>query len=144
MIGIVDALNGPNLNLLGSREPTNYGRETLPDVETGCRGAVRGLEIDFRQTNHEGVLIDSMHEAGKASGIINPGRLTHTPIALMDALSASELSIVKIHLSNIHRCESFRHLSYVSRVATGVISGLGPQGYLKAIEATARLIAPRS
>lgn len=142
MIGIVDALNGPNLNLLGSRESAIYGREALPDVETTCRG---GVEIDFRQTNHKGVLIDSIDEAGsKASGIINRGGLTHTPIALMDALSASELPIVEVHLSNIHRRESFRHQSYVSRVATDVICGLGPQGYVQAIEATARLIAPRS
>ena len=130
MIGIVYVLNGPNLNLLGSREPTIYGRETLADVEVACRGAAGGLDIDFRQTNHEGVLIDSIHEArSKASGIvINPGRLTHTSIALMDALSASELPIAAVYLSNIHRRESFRHLSYVSRVATGVICGLDPQG----------------
>ncbi|MFZ1428479.1 MAG: type II 3-dehydroquinate dehydratase [Geminicoccaceae bacterium] len=132
MIGIVYVLNGPNLNLLGSSEPTICGRETLADVEVACRGAAGGLgiDIDFRQTNHEGVLIDSIHEArSKASGIvINPGRLTHTSIALMGALSASELPIAAVHVSNIHRRESFRHLSYVSRVATGVIRGLGPQG----------------
>ena len=108
------------------------------------RAAV-GLAIDFRQTNHEGSLIDSIHEArGKAAGIvINPGGLTHTSIALMDALSASELPIVEVHLSNIHRRESFRHLSYVSRVATGVICGLGPHGYVLALEAMARLTAAR-
>ena len=147
MSGIVYVLNGPNLNLLGSREPAIYGRETLADVEAACREAAGGLglTVDFRQTNHEGVLIDSIHEArGKAAGIvINPGGLTHTSMALMDALSASELPIVEVHLSNIHRRESFRHLSYVSRVATGVICGLGPQGYVLALEAMARLTAPR-
>ena len=148
MSAIVYVLNGPNLNLLGSREPAIYGRETLADVEAACRVAAGGLglTVDFRQTNHEGVLIDSIHEArGKAGGIvINPGGLTHTSVALMDALSASELPILEVHLSNIHRRESFRHLSYVSRVATGVICGLGPQGYVLALEAMARLTAPRS
>jgi 3-dehydroquinate dehydratase II len=145
MSSIVYVLNGPNLNLLGAREPAIYGRETLADVEAACREAAAGLDlgIEFRQSNHEGVLIDSIHEArGKAAGIvINPGGLTHTSIALMDALSASELPIVEVHLSNIHRRESFRHLSYVSRVATGVICGLGPHGYVLAVEAMARLIA---
>jgi 3-dehydroquinate dehydratase II len=145
MSSIVYVLNGPNLNLLGAREPAIYGRETLADVEAACREAATGLDlgIEFRQSNHEGDLIDSIHEArGKAAGIvINPGGLTHTSIALMDALSASELPIVEVHLSNIHRRESFRHLSYVSRVATGVICGLGPHGYVLAVEAMARLIA---
>lgn len=147
MSSIVYVLNGPNLNLLGSREPAIYGRETLANVEAACRAVAGGLglAVDFRQSNHEGVLIDSIHEArGSAHGIvINPGGLTHTSIALMDALSASELPIIEVHLSNIHRRESFRHLSYVSRVATGVICGLGPQGYVLALEAMARLIAPR-
>jgi 3-dehydroquinate dehydratase II len=145
MSSIVYVLNGPNLNLLGAREPAIYGRETLADVEAACHESAAGLDlgIEFRQSNHEGDLIDSIHEArGKAAGIvINPGGLTHTSIALMDALSASELPIVEVHLSNIHRRESFRHLSYVSRVATGVICGLGPHGYVLAVEAMARLIA---
>jgi 3-dehydroquinate dehydratase II len=147
MNGIVYVLNGPNLNLLGTREPAIYGRETLADVEAACHEAAAGLglEVDFRQTNHEGVLIDSVHEArGRATGIvINPGGLTHTSVALMDALSASALPVVEVHLSNIHRRESFRHLSYVSRVAEGVICGLGPHGYVLALEAMARLTAQR-
>jgi 3-dehydroquinate dehydratase II len=147
MNGIVYVLNGPNLNLLGTREPAIYGRETLADVEAACHEAAAGLGlgVDFRQTNHEGVLIDSVHEArGRATGIvINPGGLTHTSVALMDALSASALPVVEVHLSNIHRRESFRHLSYVSRVAAGVICGLGPHGYVLALEAMARLTAQR-
>lgn len=145
MSGIVYVLNGPNLNLLGTREPAIYGRETLADVEAACREAAGrlGLTIEFRQSNHEGQLIDWIHEArGKAAGIvINPGGLTHTSIALMDALSASELPVLEVHLSNIHRRESFRHLSYVSQVATGVICGLGLHGYVLALNAMARITA---
>jgi len=137
-------LNGPNLNLLGTREPTVYGRETLDDVKYACvaAGGRLGLEVDFRQSNHEGQLIDWIHEARtSAAGIvINPAGLTHTSVSLMDALSACELPVVEVHLSNIHKRESFRHLSYVSRVATGVICGLGPHGYVLALDAMARLV----
>lgn len=139
-------LNGPNLNLLGTREPAIYGRETLADVRALCEATAGplGLGVDFRQSNHEGVLIDWVQEAReRAKGIvINPGGLSHTSVALMDALIASERPVVEVHLSNIHKRESFRHLSYVSRVATGVICGLGPQGYALALEAMARLVRP--
>lgn len=132
-------LNGPNLNLLGLREPDIYGHDTLSDVEAACRShaARLGLEIDCRQSNHEGQLIDWVHEARTAfSGIvINPGAYSHTSIALLDALKAVQKPVVEVHLSNIHQRESFRHHSYVSQVAKGVICGLGVQGYLSALDA---------
>jgi 3-dehydroquinate dehydratase-2 len=140
----VFVLNGTNLNLLGVREPATYGRETLGDVEERClaRAASLDLTIDFRQTNHEGQLVDWIQEAREsADGIIlNAGALSHTSIAVLDALLASEIPIVEVHLSNIYRRESFRHHSYVSRAAQGVICGLGPLGYELALEAIARLI----
>ena len=146
MLKNVYVLNGPNLNMLGLREPAIYGRETLDDVRALCEAAAARLElgIDFRQSNHEGLLIDWVQEArSAASGIvINPAGLSHTSIALMDALAASERPIVEVHISNIHRRESFRHLSYVSRVATGVICGLGSQGYVLALDAMAKLVRP--
>jgi 3-dehydroquinate dehydratase II len=134
-------LNGPNLNLLGQREPHIYGRETLADVHrrTQDRAARLGLEVDFRQSNHEGVLIDWVQEAReKAAGlIINAGGLTHTSVALMDAVLASEIPAVEVHLSNLYKREDFRQHSYISRVATGMICGLGPKGYELALEALA-------
>jgi 3-dehydroquinate dehydratase II len=135
-------LNGPNLNLLGQRQPEVYGRETLADIHARCEsgaGAL-GFAIDFRQSNHEGVLIDWVQEArGKAAAIIiNPAGFTHTSVALLDALIAAELPVIEVHLSNIHARESFRHHSYVSRVAAGVICGLGSQGYELALDALAR------
>jgi 3-dehydroquinate dehydratase II len=137
-------LNGPNLNLLGVREPATYGHDTLADIEEGCleRAADLDLAVDFRQSNHEGQLIDWIQEAREnADGIIlNAGAYTHTSIAILDALKASELPVVEVHLSNIHRRESFRRHSYVSEVAQGVICGFGAQGYLLALEAMARLI----
>jgi 3-dehydroquinate dehydratase-2 len=137
-------LNGPNLNLLGVREPATYGHDTLADIEEGCleRAADLDLAVDFRQSNHEGQLIDWIQEAREnADGIIlNAGAYTHTSIAILDALKASELPVVEVHLSNIHRRESFRRHSYVSEVAQGVICGFGAQGYLLALEAMARFI----
>ena len=145
---IVFILNGPNLNLLGVREPSVYGRDTLGDIEERCsaRAAALGLEIDFRQTNHEGQLVDWIQEAREsADGIIlNAGALTHTSVALLDALSAAELPVIEVHLSNIFRRESFRHHSYVSLAANGVICGLGARGYELALDGIASLIESES
>lgn len=137
-------LNGPNLNLLGRREPAVYGTATLDDIRrrVEARGRTHGLAVDFRQTNHEGELIGWIHEARElADGIvINAGGLTHTSVALLDALIAAERPCIEVHLSNIHRRESFRHHSYVSYAATGVICGLGPKGYEIAIESMAEIL----
>ena len=134
-------LNGPNLNLLGRREPEIYGRDTLDDIAraTAARAKEFDLSIDFRQSNHEGELVTWVQEArGTVKGIvINPGGFSHTSVALLDALSFTELPVIEVHLSNIHRRERFRHHSYVSAAATGVICGLGAQGYLLAVEALA-------
>lgn len=134
-------LNGPNLNLLGSREPEIYGRETLEDVRARCekKAAALGLSVDFRQSNHEGELVAWIQEArSDAAGVIvNAGALTHTSIAMLDALLACEIPVVEVHLSNIFTREPFRHHSYISRAAKGVICGFGPQGYEFAIEALA-------
>lgn len=140
----VYVLNGPNLNLLGVREPSIYGRDTLGDIEERCvaRAASLNLQIDFRQTNHEGQLVDWIQEAREsADGIVlNAGALTHTSVAVLDALSAAGLPVIEVHLSNIFRREAFRHHSYVSLAANGVICGLGPQGYELALDAVAGLI----
>ena len=137
-------LNGPNLNLLGVREPATYGYDTLADVEQRCiaRANALDLSIDFRQTNHEGQMVDWIQEAREsADGIIlNAGALTHTSVAVHDALKAADLPVIEVHLSNIFRRESFRHHSYVSLAANGGIFGLGPQGYELALEAIASLI----
>jgi len=142
---LIFVLNGPNLNLLGQREPEVYGRDTLDDVRRACerRASELGLAVDFRQSNHEGQLVDWIHEArDNAAGlVINPGAYTHTSIALLDALQACAKPAVEVHLSNIFRRESFRHHSYVSLGVRGVICGLGPKGYLLALEALADLIA---
>ena len=134
-------LNGPNLNLLGHRQPQLYGSATLGDIETrlGVRAAALGLAIDFRQSNHEGELIDSIHQARqRASGIIiNAAGLTHTSVALLDALLAADLTVIEVHLTNIYRREAFRHHSYVSQAATGIICGLGAKGYELALDALA-------
>lgn len=135
-------LNGPNLNLLGVREPEIYGRERLSDIETRCRNKAKtlGLEVVFRQSNHEGELVDWIQEArDKAAGIvINAAGYTHTSVAVLDALTASDLPIIEVHLSNIHRREAFRQQSYVSQIADGVIAGLGATGYELALEALAK------
>ena len=135
-------LNGPNLNLLGKRQPEIYGSETLADVEVRMRerAAALGLEIEFFQSNHEGAIIDKIHEAReKAQGIIiNPAAYTHTSVAILDALNAFEAPVVEVHISNVHKRESFRHHSYVSLRAEGVIAGLGTLGYVVALEYFAR------
>jgi 3-dehydroquinate dehydratase-2 len=137
-------LNGPNLNMLGVREPSVYGTETLDDIEALCqeRAEALGLAVDFRQSNHEGELVSWIHQARSDHDaiIINAGAYTHTSVALLDALTLAELPVVEVHLSNVFRREPFRHHSYISAVAKGVICGFGPQGYLLALDAVARLI----
>lgn len=137
-------LNGPNLNLLGQRQPEIYGRETLADVVAACTKLAQGfgLSLVAHQSNREYELIDSIHHArGQASGIIiNPGAFTHTSVALLDALNAFEAPVIEVHISNIHKRESFRHQSYVSLRAEGVIAGCGVQGYELAVQRLARLI----
>jgi 3-dehydroquinate dehydratase-2 len=143
--GKILILNGPNLNLLGLREPEIYGRETLADLERRCRdrAAALGAPLDFRQSNGEGQLIDWIHGARQDSAgiVINAGAYSHTSVAIMDALAGIMLPVIEVHLSNIHRREEFRHHSYVSRVARGVIVGLGCHGYELAIEALCQLLA---
>ena len=138
-------LNGPNLNLLGAREPEIYGRETLADVEALCvkTAAEYGRTVDFRQSNHEGVLVDWIQEAltGHDAVIINPAAYSHTSVALHDALAALEgKPIIEVHISNIHKREAYRHHSYVSSVADGVIAGCGVQGYALAIDRVCTLL----
>lgn len=137
-------LNGPNLNLLGTRQPEIYGRETLADIEEACRNhaATLGLAVDFRQSNMEGDLVTWIQDAkGKHDGIIlNAAAYTHTSVAILDALSAVELPTVEVHLSNIHQRDAFRHHSYVSRVAKGMICGFGGHGYILALDALCRLL----
>jgi 3-dehydroquinate dehydratase-2 len=137
-------LNGPNLNMLGQRQPEVYGRESLDDIAAACRTKAKalGLGIDFRQSNIEGELISWLQQArGRHAGIvINPAGYGHTSIALLDALLVTELPVIEVHLSNIHRREPFRHHTYTSQAATGIICGLGAQGYLLALEAMANMI----
>ena len=139
-------LNGPNLNLLGVREPAIYGHQTLTDIEAECRsfGESRGLAITFRQSNHEGQLIDWIQRgAGQADAIvINPAGYTNTSIAILDSLKMFEGPIVEVHLSNIHKREAFRHVSYISMVATGVICGLGARGYILRARRDRRCASP--
>ena len=141
-------LNGPNLNLLGKREPAIYGHASLNDVRSRAeeRAKAVGLTIDFRQSNDEGELVDWIQEAReKASGIIvNAGAYSHTSIALLDALQAAELPVIEVHLSNIFRRETYRQHSYISLAAKGVICGLGPKGYELALEAMAETLADLS
>jgi 3-dehydroquinate dehydratase-2 len=137
-------LNGPNLNLLGRREPEIYGSDTLDDIAAAvvARAKDFGLSVDFRQSNHEGHLVTWAQEARDTARaiIINPGGLSHTSVALLDALTFTELPVIEVHLSNIHRRESFRHHSFVSAIAAGVIVGLGPQGYVLAVDAAANIL----
>ena len=138
-------LNGPNLNLLGTREPEVYGAATLEEIEAECRAhaATRGLAVECRQSNSEGELVDWIQGArgAFAAVILNPGAYTHTSIAILDALLAVDLPVVEVHLSNIHRREDFRAHSYVSKAALGIIAGFGKSGYVMALDALAeRLI----
>ncbi len=139
-------LHGPNLNLLGTRQPEIYGRETLADINHALyeKAAINGWDIKALQSNHEGQLIDWIQEArldGTAAIIINPAAYTHTSVAILDALNAFEGKVIEVHLSNVHKREAFRHHSYVSLRADGVIAGLGSQGYLAALEAVIRAAA---
>src|SRR5688572_9066224 len=139
-------LNGPNLNLLGTREPSVYGSASLADVETACRetAARHGLGLEFRQSNHEGVLIDWLHEAGAAGAascagiVLNAGAFTHTSVALHDAIKAIAVPVVEVHLSNVHAREPFRHHSYLSPACAGIVVGFGVAGYSMAIDGLAQ------
>jgi 3-dehydroquinate dehydratase II len=137
-------LNGPNLSLLGLREPEIYGSDTLDDIAGACEDRARalGFDIEFRQSNHEGHLIDWLHEAnadGAKAVILNPGGYTHTSVALHDAVKAITVPVIEVHLSNPHAREPFRHRSYVGKVAKGTIAGFGALGYLLALDAAAKL-----
>ena len=144
MSGKVLVLNGPNLNLLGTREPDVYGAETLTDIEAKCRARAidLGLDLEFRQTNTEGELVDWVQQARETFDllIVNAGAYTHTSVALLDALKAVGLPVIEVHLSNIHQREEFRHHSYVSKAATGMICGFGGFGYEMALESAQRLL----
>lgn len=145
MSRIIHVLNGPNLNLLGKREPEIYGSETLADVETRCRAVLAdGFDLAFKQSNHEGEIVEFIHSArDEACGIvINPAAYTHTSVAILDALSAFEGPVIEVHLSNVHKRESFRHHSYVSSRADGVIAGFGTEGYEAAIRRICALVGP--
>jgi len=145
MTRTIFTLNGPNLNLLGKRQPEIYGSDTLADVAAACTalGAGLGLACDFRQSNHEGELVDWIHEAReKAAGIvINPAAYSHTSVAILDALNTFEGPVIEVHISNIHKREAFRHHSYVSLRADGVIAGCGVEGYELALRRMATLLA---
>ncbi|MGD9768753.1 MAG: type II 3-dehydroquinate dehydratase [Pseudolabrys sp.] len=148
MAQTIYVLNGPNLNLLGTREPETYGHSKLQDVERLCRerGKPLGLAIEFRQSNHEGELIDWIQEAGtgNAAGIlINPGGLTHTSISIRDAIAAIKVPVIEVHISNIFARESFRHVSHVAPVAKASLCGFGIEGYGLAIDGLAAMIGSR-
>ena len=137
-------LNGPNLNLLGLREPEVYGHDTLDDIAGQVEDRARelGFDVEFRQSNHEGHLIDWLHEAsadGAKAVILNPGGYTHTSVALHDAVKAVSVPVIEVHLSNPHAREPFRHRSYIGKAAKGTIAGFGAMGYLLALDAAAKL-----
>ncbi|MBC7718439.1 MAG: type II 3-dehydroquinate dehydratase [Chitinophagaceae bacterium] len=143
-------LNGPNLNLLGTREPAVYGTQTLADVEALCAAAcaTHGFKLDFRQSNHEGALVDALQDAGRAQAagtllgvVFNAGAYTHTSVALHDAIKGAGVTVVELHISNVHAREAFRHHSYISPVAKGVMAGFGINGYALAIAALADIAA---
>jgi 3-dehydroquinate dehydratase-2 len=148
---LVFVLNGPNLNLLGTRETAVYGSTTLSDVEKLCRQTADelGLDVDFRQSNHEGDLVDWIHEAGQGAAdgtvlgvVINPGAYTHTSIALHDAVAGVAVPVIECHITNVHARESFRHHSYLSPVARAIVIGFGVAGYPLAIAGLHRISAP--
>ncbi|MBB4185303.1 type II 3-dehydroquinate dehydratase [Sinorhizobium terangae] len=143
MPSTIFVLNGPNLNALGKREPGIYGGQTLSDIEAMCtsEGKLLGFDVDFRQSNHEGTLVDWLHEAGdKAAGVaINPGAYGHTSIAMHDAIRAIAVPVVELHLSNIHAREEFRHKSMIAPAVKGVICGFGAQSYILALHALKNL-----
>ncbi|HPE62225.1 MAG TPA: type II 3-dehydroquinate dehydratase [Thiolinea sp.] len=143
-------LNGPNLNLLGQREPAQYGHTTLADVEALCRatGERLGVTVNCLQSNHEGVLIDAIHEAGRGvrdgsvlGVVFNPGAYTHTSVALQDAIKGAEVPVIEIHISNVHAREAFRHHSYISPAAAGIVVGFGVDGYVLAMEGLVRKLS---
>ncbi len=141
---VIAVLSGPNLDLLGQREPEIYGSATLADVETRCVATADalGFDVDFRQSNHEGELVEMLHELRESAGlVINAGAYTHTSVAIRDAVAMVSGPVVEVHISNVHARESFRHHSYLSEVVTGVIVGLGTQGYELAISAIARRVS---
>ncbi len=146
MTGTIYVLNGPNLNLLGKRQPEIYGKETLADVEAAAvsQAESHGLSVRFLQSNAEHQLIDWIHEAREkaVAVVINPGAYTHTSVAILDALNTFEGPVMEVHISNVHKREEFRRHSYVSLRADGVIAGCGTQGYLLAIDRVARLVNP--
>ena len=147
MSRLVYVLNGPNLNLLGKRQPEIYGRETLADIEKACRLLASELKLDlaFRQSNREYEIIDWIHEARESAAgmVINPAAFTHTSVAILDALNAFEGPVIEVHLSNVHKREAFRHHSFVSMRADGVIAGFGAQGYELALRRIVRLVDER-
>lgn len=138
-------INGPNLNLLGTREPEIYGKETLADIQSLCEsvGKDHAITVDFRQSNHEGQLVDWVQEAAKSHAgiIINAGAYSHTSVALLDALKSVNIPIIEVHLSNIYQREEFRHHSFISTVANGMICGLGSDGYALAVQALAKKLS---
>ena len=147
MAQLITILNGPNLNLLGQRQPEIYGHDTLDDVAKSCAevAAQFGLRCELMQSNHEGALIDMIHKARETSAgiIINPAAFTHTSVALLDALHTFEGPVLEVHISNVHKRESFRHASYVSLRADGVIAGFGVQGYSLAMQRMGHILAPK-
>lgn len=144
MTKAIHILNGPNLNLLGMRQPEIYGHATLADVQSDCDAvaAGRGLSVKLMQSNHEGQIVDWIHAARETAAaiVINPGALTHTSVAILDALNAFDGPVIEVHVSNIHKREAFRHRSYVSLRADGVIAGCGVEGYALAVRRIATLL----
>lgn len=141
-MGKIYILNGPNLNLLGKREPEIYGHETLEDVAATCRAVAGAHEVELFQSNHEGEIVDTIHAARDAADaiVINPGAYTHTSVAILDALNAFDGPVIEVHISNVHKREAFRHHSYVSLRADGVIAGCGIEGYALAVRRVCSLL----